>query len=144
MTIIERNRATVRDFLAGTHSRNIEDVAVIDRTVAPAFVCHGFPGGEFSDHESYKTFFRTFRASFTDMDFTVHALVADETHVFVRWEIAATHSGPFAGVAPDGRRITFDGTVLYRMEDGLIAETWLNINELALLTAIGAVPAMAA
>jgi predicted ester cyclase len=78
------------------------------------------------------------------MDWTVHALVADEEYVSARWEITATHSGDFAGVKADGRRITFDGTVLYRMENGRIAETWLNIDQLKLLVAIGALPALAA
>ena len=138
------NRRTVEAFLAGTHSRNIDDVAVIDRTVAPSIVCHGFPGGEPIDHESYKGFFRNFRQAFTDMDWKVHALVADEDFVSARWQIWATHSGDFAGVRADGRRITFDGMVLYRLENGQIAETWLHINQLMLLNQIGAIPDIAA
>ena len=50
----------------------------------------------------------------------------------------------FAGIEADGRRITFDGMVLYRMEDGLIVETWLHINEMRLMREIGALPAIAA
>lgn len=142
--ITDLNRRVAMEFLNGTHSKNIEDVAVIERTVVPNVICHGFPGGEPHDHESYKNFFRVFRQSFSDMDWTVHALVADEEYVSARWEITATHSGDFAGVKADGRRITFDGTVLYRMEGGRIAETWLNIDQLKLLVAIGALPAMAA
>lgn len=143
MTVTDLNRRTAARFLAGTHSPDLADLAVIDETVAPGIVCHGFPGPAITDRDSYKAFFRTFRRSFTDMDWTVNALVADDTHVAARWEIAATHSGRFAGVEPDGRRVTFDGMVLYRMEDGLIAETWLHINETRLLAAIGAQPAQA-
>lgn len=140
----EINRRTAERFLNGTHSRRIEDVDVIDETVGDTIVCHGFPGFEIDDHESYKNFFRTFRQSFNDMDWTVHALVADGDYVAARWEIEATHCGAFAGVEPDRRRITFDGMVLYRMEDGLIVETWLHINEMKLLSQIGAIPALAA
>ena len=143
LTITEINRHTAERFLTGTHSRNIADVAVIDETVGPNIVCHGFPGFTITDHESYKGFFRTFRRSFSDMDWKVHALVADEHSVSARWQIWATHSGDFAGVKGDGRRITFDGMVLYRMEEGLIAETWLHINEMMLLSQIGAIPATA-
>ena len=53
------------------------DVDVIDETVGSRITCHGFPGTTITDHESYKGFFRTFRQSFTDMDWKVHALVAD-------------------------------------------------------------------
>lgn len=138
--VVHINRTTVERFLNGTHSPNIEDVGIIEETVAPNIACHGFPGFEIADHESYKQFFRIFRQSFTDMDWTIHALVADEDYVSARWEIQATFSGDFAGVTADNRRISFDGMVLYRMENGLIAETWLHINEMKLLSEIGAMP----
>jgi predicted ester cyclase len=143
-SITERNRRTVERFLAGTHSKRIDDVRVIDDTVGPNIACHGFPGQPITDHESYKAFFRFFRRHFDDMDWTLHALVADERFVAARWEIEATFVGDFAGVEADGRRVTFDGMVLYRMENGLIAETWLHINEMRLMREIGAVPSIAA
>lgn len=96
--IIDRNRRTVDRFLTGTHSKRIDDVDVIDDTVAPNISCHGFPGNPIVDHESYKGFFRAFRRHFSDMDWTIHALVADEQFVLARWEISATFSGDFAGL----------------------------------------------
>jgi len=141
---IERNRTTVERFLRGTHSKDINDVEVIDETVGSNISCHGFPGCQITDHDSYKDFFRVLRQSFSDMEWTIHALVADAYYVSARWEIQATFSGDFAGVKADLRRVTFDGMVLYRMEDGLIAETWLHINEMKLLNEIGAIAAKAA
>lgn len=139
-TVIEANKATVARFLAGTHSANIDDVEVIDDTVVPHIVCHGFPGfpnGEFRDRESYKAFFRTFRQSFSDMTFETLKTIATEEFVSAHWEIWATHSGEFQGIEPDGARVVFDGVALYRMEDGLIAETWLTINEPLLVSQLG-------
>ncbi len=137
---IERNKETVRRFLAGTHSQNIDDVEVIDETVVPHIVCHGFPGfpgGEFRDRESYKAFFRIFRQSFSDMTFETTRMIATEDFVSAHWEIWATHSGEFQGVAPDNARVVFDGVALYRLEDGQIAETWLTINEPLLVSQLG-------
>ncbi len=142
--LIARNRDTVERFLAGTHSHNIEDVAVIDDTVGGDIVCHGFPGITITDHESYKMFFRVFRDSFSNMEFAVDALVADENFVSARWRISCLHTGAFAGVEPTGKRVNFDGMVLYRMADGLIVETWLHIDQLSLLSQIGAVQPPAA
>ena len=135
-----RNRETVRRFLAGTHSPNLVDLDAIDSTVAPHIVCHGFPGGDPVDRESYKQFFRVFQASFSDMAFRTDALVADENYVSARWSIDCRFTGAFAGIEPTGAEVSFDGMVLYRLEDGLIAETWLHINELSLLGQIGALP----
>jgi predicted ester cyclase len=146
-TLIETNKATVARFLAGTHSANIDDVEVIDDTVVPHIVCHGFPGfpdGEFRDRVSYKAFFRIFRQSFSDMSFETLKTIATEDFVSAHWEIWATHSGDFQGIAPDGARVVFDGVALYRMEDGKIAETWLTINQPLLLSQLGKGAARAA
>ena len=137
---IERNKDAVARFLAGTHSDDITDVDVIDETVVPHIACHGFPGfpnGEFFDRESYKTFFRVFRQSFSEMSFETTRLIATEEYVSAHWEIWATHSGEFQGIAPDGARVVFDGVALYRMENGLIAETWLSINQPLLVSQLG-------
>lgn len=141
---IDANRRTVEIFLAGTHSPDIEDVEVIDRTVAETVVCHGFPGGDPFDRESYKNFFRIFRQSFSDMTFDIEALAAGEDCVSARWLIHARHTGDFAGVRADGRQVVFGGLVLYRLEAGRIVETWLQIDELSLLSQIGAISARAA
>lgn len=135
-----RNRDVVERFLAGTHSHNLADVKIIDDTVAPAVTCHGFPGGDPFDHESYKTFFRTFRTAFTDMEFETFSLVADETYVNARFRVTVTHAGAFAGVPPSGKRVSFEGMALYRLNGGRIEETWLQIDQLALLSQIGALP----
>lgn len=143
--LIARNRATVERFLAGTHARDPAGVDIIDSTVAPGIVCHGFPNGmNPRDHESYKAFFREFQKAFAEIDFSVESLIADERFVAVRWHLAGTHVGGFAGAPPSGDRIAFDGLVLYRLEEGLIAETWLRLDEIGLLRQIGALPSLAA
>lgn len=138
------NRDTVERFLAGTHSPRLADIDIIDTTVLPAIVCSGFPGGEPHDHASYKAFFHAFRGSFTNMEFITHALVADAQFVAARFTVKVDHTGPFAGIAATGRRVSFDGMALYRLQDGKIAGTNLHIDQLALLAQIGALPALAA
>lgn len=141
---VERNLRVVEAFLAGTHSRDPNGVEVIDATVADSIVCHGFPGGNPSDRASYKAFFRAFQGAFNDMEFRADQTVADEDFVAVRWSMQVSHVGEFAGVAPDGRRVDVTGMVMYRIDDGLIAETWLQIDEAGLLRQICAPAARAA
>lgn len=137
---IERNRTVVAEFLDGTHSGRFE---VIEDTVAETIVTHGFPGGNPDSRQSYRQWFLGFQAGFTVVGFDVPAMVADEESVAVRWEFTVDHTGPFAGVPATGKRITFDGTAFYRLENGRIVETWLHIDQLSLLGQVGALPAMA-
>jgi len=139
---IDRNRRVAEEFIWGTHTGNLD---VIDRTVADTLVCHGFPGGNPTDRESYKAWFASFGSGFSNMGFEVLSTVADEEKVAMRWRVSVDHTGPFAGVDATGKRVVFDGMVLYRIDDsGRIAETWLHINELSLLGQVGALMPLAA
>jgi predicted ester cyclase len=141
-SLIEANRATVMRFFDGTHSGNLD---VIAETVAENIVTQGFPGGfNPASHDEYRQFFLQFAQGFSDLRYDVLSVVADERQVAVRFLIEVTHSGPFAGVQPTNRRVTFIGMVLYRMEAARIAETWLHVDELALLSQIGAIGPAAA
>jgi predicted ester cyclase len=134
---IERNRAVVARFLDQTHAGNL---AAIDQTVAPGIVTHGFPCGHNPDsRESYKQFFRDFGAAFTNMGYRTISLVADDALVAARFSVAVDHTGPYLGIAPSDRRVEFTGIALYRLDDGLIAETWLYLDGLSFLGQIGAV-----
>lgn len=141
-SIVAANEATVMQFLSGTHSGRLE---VIDATVAKDIVTEGFPGG-FNpyDRDSYKQFFRDFGAAFANMRFETLAKVADADRVAVHFLVEVTHVGPFAGAPPTGRRVRFTGIAIYRMRDGLIAHTTLRVDELGLLSQIGALGAAAA
>lgn len=66
--------------------------------------------------------------------------IADGEHVVLRLAATGTHdSGPFAGVAPSGRRLRWESIRIFRFEDGKIAETWAMQDRLGLMEQLGAV-----
>ncbi len=144
LSLAEKNREIAEAFMAGVHSNNVEHFSIIDKVVAPNVKCHGFPGGNPTDPESYKNWFYGFRESFSNLEFENTAVIVDETAVAVRWAVSCDHTGPFAGVDATHKRVTFDGIVIYRIETGLISEVWLQINELLLLSQVGAIGQAAA
>jgi steroid delta-isomerase-like uncharacterized protein len=139
---IDQNIATVTRFFEGTHSGELD---VIDETVAENIVTHGFIGGNPASRAQYKQWFHGFQSAFANGHSEMLATMIDSTNVAVHWRVTADHTGPFAGVPASGRSVSFSGMVRYRMENGMIAETWLYADEQALLCQIGAMPkAMAA
>lgn len=76
------------------------------------------------------SFMTEFRKAFPDLNFRgVGDLIADGDHVVGRWEGGGTHTGPaFSDFrlgslpAASGRRMTFTGTSVLRLENGRIAE----------------------
>jgi len=135
--LTERNRATVAYFLEQTHSGHF---AAVDETVAEGIVTHGFPCHSPQSRAQYKAFFEGFNAAFSNMEYRTLALVADETHVAARFFVGVDHTGEFNGIAPTGKRVEFTGQAIYRLENGLIAETWLQLDAVSFLGQIGAIP----
>jgi predicted ester cyclase len=132
----ERNRDTVLRFFDGTHSGNVD---VIDGTVSPNIVTHGFPCHSPQSIAEYKQFFRGFGAGFTNMKYKILSALAEGDRVAVRFSIAVDHTGEYLGIPPTGKRVEFEGMVLYRLDHGLIVETWLHLDGLSFMSQIGAV-----
>ena len=74
------------------------------------------------------------------MEATVEDVVAESDRVVVRATVRGTHAGPFLGVEPTGERIEMTGIRIFRIEDGKIAEIWLNLAVADVLEQLGALP----
>ncbi|MER5746547.1 ester cyclase [Streptomyces sp. NPDC059913] len=59
---------------------------------------------------------------------TVDELIAEGDRVYARWTQDGRHVGPVGGHAPTGARITTMTSAVYRVEDGLIVEYWIQID----------------
>jgi predicted ester cyclase len=60
-------------------------------------------------------------------------LVAEHDRVVLRTTARVTHQGHFEGIEPTGRSVEFTGLVVYRIQDGKIAESWGEIDFLRLI-----------
>jgi predicted ester cyclase len=81
------------------------------------------------------------RSAFPDMRMTVHDLIVDGDRAVWRWTFTGTHRGEFAGVAPTGRRVEYDGASIEHVRDGRIVERWDFPDLLTALAQMGALPA---
>lgn len=62
--------------------------------------------------------------TFTDMEVEILDLIEEDNKVAVRARFTATHSAEAYGIPATGKRITFEALEIFRMENGLIAESW--------------------
>ncbi len=65
-----------------------------------------------------------FRASFSDVHMEVVTLVAEGAQVAGRFRCSGTHTGPWLGHPPTGRRFDVDEVYFFRVDGGRIAEMW--------------------
>src|SRR5690349_17546633 len=59
-----------------------------------------------------------------DIRFAIHDLVAEGDRVTVRWTMRGTRSGTFLGQPPTGEPVELSAIVIFRIEDGRLAERW--------------------
>lgn len=90
------------------------------------------PGGV-QGIEGAKQFVRLFRNSFSEIHLTIDLLISEGDLVMFRWIADATHTGEFHGVPATGRRVTFSGITVHRVENGKFAESVAEIDLLGLL-----------
>jgi steroid delta-isomerase-like uncharacterized protein len=80
------------------------------------------------------------RVAFPDMQFTLQDVVASDDRVAVRWTMEATHSGPLVGIPPTGKRVQQRANVIYRCDDGKLAEIWAQMDQMGMLRQLGIDP----
>jgi len=91
---------------------------------APTYRSH-FPGspGVLNQQERDHLTTRLF-AAFPDGCFTVRDMIAEGEKVVSRYTFRGTHQGPFRGLSPTGKPLTFTGNEIHRIVDGRIVEQW--------------------
>ena len=103
--------------------RNLE---AFDLLHAPDFIDRS-PAGREGDPASYKQSIRNLYEAFPDFYTKVKDLVVDvdKDKVAIRWQAEGTHRGAFMGFEPSGRRITFCGIEIVRIDtQARIVERW--------------------
>lgn len=75
-----------------------------------------------------------YEASFPNYELIAHQVIAENDLVAVRGTFKGTHRGaPFFGVEPRGVKASGDLMIVYRIENGRIAEHWLQFDGAALV-----------
>ncbi len=101
------------------------ELEVADELYAPDYVDHvgrGPEPGQVRGPEGIEQAVTLFRTAFPDLTYTVHEEIAERDLVMTRFSARGTQRGPFLGVAPTGRVVTYTGMDLNRIANGQIVE----------------------
>ncbi len=136
----EQNKDVARRLLEGVFGD--KDVGLIDELVADNVVDHNKiilaqpegPGGVAEG-------IRTFLVAFPDVSVDVQHLVGEDDYVVARFRMAGTNTGPYPRVPePTGKHTEWESILLFRIEDGKIAELWGTSDRMGMLTQLGILP----
>ena len=112
---------------------------IFNECVGPAFVNHDLPGPTPGPEGFFQTF-AMFEAAFPDLHVHLGDVLADGDKVITRSHWTGTHKGDFMGVPASGASVDVSFIDIWRIEDGLLAESWVRMDLLGLMQQVGAVP----
>ncbi|HUX27546.1 MAG TPA: ester cyclase [Terracidiphilus sp.] len=79
------------------------------------------------------------RRAFPDLKFTIDDTIAERNEVVNHWTARGTHKGQFLGMQPTNRKVTINGTSIYRLEGSKIAEAYANWDLATMMAQVGVV-----
>ncbi|MEZ5286762.1 MAG: ester cyclase [Vicinamibacterales bacterium] len=113
----------------------------IDRYLDTESVAYGLPQGPMRGPAGFRPFYQSLRLVFPDIRVEVGRAITEGDRVALHCRVSATHTGaPMMGVAPTGKRVTFDGMVMALVEGGRCREAWNCFDFLSLYQQLGLAP----
>lgn len=123
------------------HREIIEDsnVDLVEELYAEDAVVRGAPGGDLQGHDAIREHFESTLSALSPVDVTEELVISEDDLVAVRRTDTYTHDGELFGAEPTGEEVTFTVHVIARVDDGRVAEVWLESPMLDLLAQLGVV-----
>ena len=80
---------------------------------------------------------KSWRMGFPDFHFRIEDVITQGDKVVMRIPFTGTHLGRFWGLEPTGKKIDVSETLIFRIENGLIAEMWEDYDEYGMRAQLG-------
>ena len=136
---ISANKALV---IAFTEALNNADWAAFESLLTDDFhrYSDATPGAVIDSPEAFVNLQESFLASCPDQKITLEMLIGEGDKVAAYATYTGTQTGPFEPFLPKGLSMNSKFLSIFRIENGRIAELWVEYDNLAMLTQLGHFP----
>ncbi len=137
---VKRNRAIIDRFYDAVNNKRRDEL----RTLVHAdFINHGGASGDLVGPDALLESLEQFYTAMPDWHVSKDYVVSQGDRVASRGTISGTHLGDFMGVSPSGKKASWTGIIIYRLDDdGKIVERWQDFDALSMLQQLGVIPSM--
>jgi steroid delta-isomerase-like uncharacterized protein len=134
----ESNKDLIRRY---TEAVDADAHCAIHEHMAEDFVGHlpGMPGP--INRDGFVQFATAFSTAFPDLRHITEDLLAEGDRATGRFTVQGTHQADFQGMPATGRQVSFGAIAVCRIANGKIAEIWMQMDGIALMQQLGAMPA---
>jgi steroid delta-isomerase-like uncharacterized protein len=120
---LEENKSLVGQYYAELWNR--WDLSLVDELIGERITFRGSLGVTVQGRDGFRDYMRAVRRAFPDFHNGIEELVAEGDKVVARLTYTGTHHGELFGIGPTGKRVTYEGMALFRIEAGQITEGWV-------------------
>ena len=131
---IERNKNVVREFIGAINAR---DWGRLDAVVARDFTRHSCAAPPIYGRNELEAYLRSELEIFPDAQETIEDIVAERDRVAVRHGFQGTQKGAMGPYPASGRLMSAQYLAIYRLAEGVIAEAWVEWDNLSGLVQLG-------
>ncbi len=136
------HKATLRRCLNAANSGDLELMAkTFDEVFTPDVHIRTPLPLKTTGREAIKEVFTTLMAAYPDLHVEVEDAIEEGDKVVARNTVSGTHRGEFMGLAPTGRKVSYNEIFIFRFAGDRIAETWGVVDVLAQLRQLGVMEA---
>ncbi len=139
MNLIERNKELMKKFetMINTADVNLAEELVDEKA---SFYTPASPEPLYGG-QGYLSVVYWMRKSFSDIQWNIQEMVADEQKVAVRWNMTGTHNGEFMGFKPTNKKISVCVMNFYYFnENGKVTNDIAAEGMIGIFRGIGAMP----
>ncbi len=126
MMTTEQNRQFIQEYIAAINKDKSE--GILDKYITDPHL---------------KGHVIVFETGLPGYQFIPQDIIAEENKVTVRFVAEGKHQGELFGVAPTGRKVSVQGIIIYELENSKIVNHWMQVDSVALMQQIGAMPVAA-
>ena len=121
---------------------NTGNLSRFNEAFAAILVNHDPSQSDVVDYESLKAFIAGVHKGMPDFKTVIEDTIAENDKFVTRWVCTGTHNGPLGGIPATGKKLTYTGMTIARVERGKIVEVWWNYDMLGVLQQMGVIPSM--
>jgi predicted ester cyclase len=136
---LEANKALV---VRLTEAQNDWDFAALEEIVAPNLRrhCQATPDLDIRSRDEFIAFLKVWQVATPDANTILNQLVAEGDRVAVHATLSGTQTGPMGETPATGLPLESNFVGILRIENGQIAEIWVEWDNLAILSQLGLFP----
>lgn len=137
-TTEEQNKELVRRYTNQVFNERAYEV--IDELLTDDFVSHNSAMPEdITSRDAFKGTIRGLHEAFADLEARIDDVVAEGDIVVTRTTEGGRHEGEFAGIPATGQSFQVQAINKYRIEDGKIAENWVQFDTMGMMQQLGVI-----